>query len=491
MVAGAARVPDAAGRPRRVSGEPPARTRLSQRGSGMPEAQPRQAMIDRNDAGKGPRLQLRTLGHASIALYRAGETPRLLTDPWLVGSVYWRSWWLQHYPDADELDWLSGAAFVYVTHEHPDHFHTPSLRRLGAGPSYLFPALTEPGYLAYMAENGYRAEVVAPRQWRGIGEGLSILSIPLWNDDSLLLVDTPHALIINLNDAKPPPPVLHAIRRLAERIGKRRVLLSSYSPASLVNSFVDDRGIVSLKPARHYVDYIGRLCDSLGADFYLPFASQAVFHRPDSAWANAYRTTYEDLQRHWSTPTELLPPYTTLDLADFRRTTIAPADYRPIDGPRLAGRTAERIAAEQEATIAADDVSSLEKKLNAFRWLLRAIFRRGFSFKLGERHLFYDVRRGRMHESDSPRGDFVVIVPKATLREALRHNHLSDLGITMFVRIRLLRPIDPRKVYALFVLFQFDDYGHLRSPGALFRWLVRGLAHSVGRRLPLPRLTPR
>ena len=77
------------------------------------------------------RLTLRTLGHACLALYRDGERPLLLTDPWLVGSVYWRSWWLQNYPSDAELDWLAKAGFVYVTHEHPDHFHMPSIRRLG------------------------------------------------------------------------------------------------------------------------------------------------------------------------------------------------------------------------------------------------------------------------------------------------------------------------------------------------------------------------
>ena len=88
-----------------------------------------------------PALMLRTLGHACLALYRHGESPLLITDPWLVGSVYWRSWWLQNYPTPEEVDWLANSARVYITHEHPDHFHMPSIRRLGSGPEYLFPAL--------------------------------------------------------------------------------------------------------------------------------------------------------------------------------------------------------------------------------------------------------------------------------------------------------------------------------------------------------------
>src|SRR5262249_32411948 len=203
---------------------------------------------------------------------------------------------------------LAKSPYIYVTHEHPDHFHMPSIRRLGGGPTYLFPALAERGYLDYMRQRGYRAECVTPLRWRPIADGVSILSIPIWCDDSLLLVDTPTALIFNLNDAKPLPPVISMIRRVADRIGKPRVLLSSYSPASLVNSFLDDGEIVSLKPPRHYVDYVCRLCDTLAADLYMPFASQAVFHRDDSLWANRYRTTYRHLQQYWRSPVLLLAP---------------------------------------------------------------------------------------------------------------------------------------------------------------------------------------
>src|SRR6185312_14200821 len=219
-----------------------------------------------------PNLKLRTLGHASIALCRDGEAPLLLTDPWLVGSVYWRSWWLQHYPDEAELDWLTGSANIYLTHEHPDHFHMPSIRRLGPAPQYLCPDFAETGFVDHLRERGFRAEVMAPLRWRPLGDGVSILSLPLWNDDSLLLTDTPHALILNLNDAKPVPPLLSALRRLADRLAKPRIVLASYSPASVINSFSDKNGPILLRKPEHYAAYSCRLCERLGADVYLPFA---------------------------------------------------------------------------------------------------------------------------------------------------------------------------------------------------------------------------
>jgi hypothetical protein len=437
-------------------------------------------------AASGRRLKARTLGHASLVIYREGERPLLLTDPWLIGSVYWRSWWLQHYPSADDIGWLKTTPHIYVTHEHPDHFHMPSIRRLGAGPTYLFPDLAERGVVRYLTEHGYRAKAAPPLRWLPLGDGVAILSIPVWTDDSLLLIDTPDALILNLNDSKPLPPVLGAIRRLADRIGKPRILLCSYSPASLMNSFFDDNGIVSLKPRRDYVDFVCRLCDRLGADHYLPFASQAVFCRADSNWANDYRTTYDDLNRYWRSRTRLLPPYATLDLEDFSYHCIPAGKYRPINPATLSRRTSERSAEEDAAQITLADTALLERKLNAFRWLFLVLFPRGFSFRVGERCLFYRPWRGALCDAGAGQGDFVVDVPKGAMKEALHNNHLSDLGITMFVRIRLLRPIDARKAYALFVLFQFDDYRHLAGIGPFLRWFARGLRYTFLAQLPLP-----
>ena len=152
-----------------------------------------------------------------------------------------------------------------------------------------------------------------------------------------------------------------------------------------------------------------------------------------------------------------------------------PELYRPIEPARRRTLTAERAAAEEAAEISAADIAGLQRKLNVFRWLLCLLFPRGFAFALGPRRLRYDALRGRLWEveEDDGCGDFVVRVPELTMIEAIRNNHLSDLGITMFVRVRLLRRLDPRKVYALFVLSQFDDYGHLRSIASLLRWVNR------------------
>lgn len=155
---------------------------------------------------------------------------------------------------------------------------------------------------------------------------------------------------------------------------------------------------------------------------------------------------------------------------------------------RVAVLTGNRVAEEEAATLSPGDVAGLERKLKAFRWLLLLFFPRGFAFQLGERRLHYNTLSGRLEESDSSKyGDFIVTIPKLTMKEAVRNNHVSELGISMFIRIRLLRRIDPRKVYALFALLQIDDYGHLRSPAAFLRWLGQGIRYTFALRLPRPR----
>jgi UDP-MurNAc hydroxylase len=56
-------------------------------------------------------------------LVLADGVPLVATDPWLIGSAYWRSWWLEKYPTADEIDLVRRARCLYVPHSHPDHFH--------------------------------------------------------------------------------------------------------------------------------------------------------------------------------------------------------------------------------------------------------------------------------------------------------------------------------------------------------------------------------
>ena len=68
---------------------------------------------------------------------------------------------------------------------------------------YLSPDLPQGRIVPYLTGQGYRASVVPAFQWRAIHADVQLLSIPLFNDDSVLVINTPTAVVVNLNDSKP------------------------------------------------------------------------------------------------------------------------------------------------------------------------------------------------------------------------------------------------------------------------------------------------
>jgi len=416
-------------------------------------------------------MKLETLGHAGMLLSDANGSPLLLTDPWLIGSTYWRSWWLQNYPTAEKLAILSEVKYAYITHEHPDHFHPPSLRRLGKKPQYLCPDLPENRIDAYLTENDFSVEPLIRMKWRALTENVRVLSIPLWNDDSVLLVDTPTAFIINLNDSKPSFGNLKRIRAFAnEHIDrtKKCIVLSSYSPASIVNSFMRDSERVTMKDKSAYVKRTSEVCDILGADYFMPFASQVIFLRSDSQWANSFKVSMEDMRRDWSAKTELLNPYSQIDLETMTVTHTAPEDYNEDWRTQLEKVTAQEQL-DETIEIGDEDIARLEKKMRVIRLMAMVLFPRGVGFRIRDLELTFRPWTGRVTRGKAT-GNFVLNVPAAAIKDALAYDHFGDLGITMFTIVNLNRSTRPLLVYLFFIVLTLHDYKHITSVGGFFKW---------------------
>lgn len=434
-------------------------------------------------------MKLETLGHASLLLTSNTGEPILLTDPWLIGSAYWRSWWLQHYPSSEEVEKIETVDFVYLTHEHPDHFHPPSLRKLSHKTVFLCPELPDISMAEYLEEQTYQVKKVAPYKWMKIHEDCSILSIPLWNDDSILLILTQDAFIINLNDAKPNSSIIKQINKVRSSLGPRKtIVLSSYSPAGIVNSFIENGERLSLRNKLDYVKYLNKLNTSLSADLFIPFASQVTFLRSDSKWANEYKVSFDDLQTYWDCKTTLLRPYSKIDFETDEVTFVHPDDYRVRNQAAL---IEERETQERNAIFSPKDVSTLETKLNASRYLYALLFPNGVGFNINSSYYVYSPIKGNIKSCDRARiksTHFSIQVPAQTLKEALANEHLGDIGISMFINIELHRKINLKLIYLFFMLITVHDYKHSRSVKEFFRWLTSTVWNTMFRspRIPIP-----
>ena len=416
-------------------------------------------------------MNIETVGHAGLLIRDDAGAPLLFTDPWVAGSCYWRSWWLQNYPGPELLQELKSVPYCFITHEHPDHFHTASIRQLGRDTRYLSPEFPQGHITQYLSAQGHRADVVPALRWVSVHPDVRILSIPLFNDDSLLVIDTPHAVIVNQNDSKPRKGQLRQLRASLDAIAplKRRILLSSYSPASIVNSFVRDAERVSMKEKAEYVRYVVDNCQLLGAHDFMPFASQVIYKRRDSAWANHFKVTFDDLASHWEGGTRLLPPFTRLDLADGSFTSVPPEEYLHEDSA-IQQKVQTQEALDRAVELDDQDVARLQAKLNHCRWMLALLFPRGIGFELEVGRLRYDPWSGTLERGEA-RGDFVLRVPAQAFKDAVAHGHFGDLGTTMFTMVVLNSRIHPRRVYLFFLVMTLHDYGHTASLRNWFTWL--------------------
>ena len=405
-------------------------------------------------------LELRTIGHACLLVLEDGE-PIIATDPWLVGSVYWRSWWLEKYPSEADIDLVRRCRYLYVTHSHLDHFHWPSLRRLGPHRVLhpTFPAYSVPGFLD---AHGFRNRTLAPLTWYSLTEKVRVCSVPVPIDDSIMIVDTPDAMIFNVNDAAPRRVLLKRLRKTFNPTGKTSVALKSYSPAS-AGALTFKNGVRSpLKSKKDFVQVAIDISNALGADYFVPFASQAFFNREDSKWANDHKVTYEDLGQFWSgTKTKLCKPFVTMDLQSFAWTSAYDAVKRSLSETQLARVREEE--AQEKSFVWPDAATAKLKNYMDEIYFARWLYRKGIGWRLttSGRELYYRTRTRTIESKIPDEHDFVISLPDKVLDDALNNGILTDLGITLFVRIDT--KVNQKLAYLFFILMGLRDYGHFKS----------------------------
>ncbi len=136
-----------------------------------------------------------------MAVSSKGKT--LLTDPWLTGSCYWRSWW--NYPPvrADLIATLKPDA-IYLTHVHWDHFHGVTLKRFSRNTKIIIPYERSTRLARDLEQLGFTNVVeLAHAQSVDLAPDFRLTSYQFsyWGD-SALVIETENVTLLNANDAK-------------------------------------------------------------------------------------------------------------------------------------------------------------------------------------------------------------------------------------------------------------------------------------------------
>lgn len=159
-------------------------------------------------------MQVTYLGHAAILADVDGT--RILMDPWLTDPTYHGTWW--HYPplelgprDLPKLDYL------YVSHEHPDHFDPPTLAQLNKDVHVVIANFKRKRFRDRLLRLGFQriTELDFGIDFVCDGSGLTVRLIPAdrpWDDSAILLRDRETA-VLNVNDCHLDQATLSALGR--------------------------------------------------------------------------------------------------------------------------------------------------------------------------------------------------------------------------------------------------------------------------------------
>ena len=233
------------------------------------------------------------IGHA--CLYVETDSGSLIVDPWLVGSVGWRSWW--HYPPIGELDpaWLE-PDFVYLTHHHPDHFHYPSLRKLDPRASVYVGKFGVDVMRAELRKLGFgRVTELAHGERVQLTPDLEIASYQYGFDDTAVVVRSGDVVIADVNDCKIRG---RAADQILEDWGRPTFMLKTFSWAQgypycyTADDPADLTLVTRESPMQDFVD----VARHLQPRYAIPFASLVAFLHPET----------RDLNQHAVTPAELV-----------------------------------------------------------------------------------------------------------------------------------------------------------------------------------------
>jgi hypothetical protein len=241
------------------------------------------------------------VSHASV-LIEAGPIV-LLTDPWFMGEVFNESWALLCAPALTPTT-LQGVTHIWISHEHPDHLHFPTLKAIPAEQratitvlyqrhfsSRVFEVLTSLGF--------YQAIELPLGRWLELGGNVSIMCGSVGTIDSFLAVRSASSTVLNVNDCVMSP---WATRTAARSIGAVDVLLTQFSIAGWVGNPGDTEIATSdevLSRAQLYIR-------SFKPRVTIPFASFVYFSHDENRHMNAWINTPDRVCKQLSgAPTQL------------------------------------------------------------------------------------------------------------------------------------------------------------------------------------------
>jgi CMP-N-acetylneuraminate monooxygenase len=252
-------------------------------------------------------LSISLHAHACLEFRHNGFS--LLTDPWLVGPAFLGAW--THYPPS--LVDISSLRpnVIWISHEHSDHFHEPTLEKFDRSTPIYFPDFPNRRIFDRLGHLGFGNIVAMPfGQTIEIEDGIRLTCYEpasLWND-AVVLIEIDGMRFLNLNDAG-------LNRRIAQAVGPVDVIASSFSPGAsgypLTWTHLSEQQKADIidRSRQGLLRMLKEAVEMYGGKFVLPFAGHfSLWHPTHEPYVRAMKkNTVDDVVAAFEgTPTRVI-----------------------------------------------------------------------------------------------------------------------------------------------------------------------------------------
>jgi len=239
-------------------------------------------------------MRIQLVSQASVII-RTGDAV-IWTDPWLTGKAFNDSWALNP-PASFDPALYDEITHLWISHEHPDHFHVPTLRSLPEEfkqrVQILFQKNNSDKVFAALERFGFRKFQPLPHRSKvPITSETTAYCAQIGVMDSCLGVIGQQETVLNLNDCEVNSK---DCRWLRKDLGLIDVVLNQFSLAGYTGD--EDRQTYLIPEARKDLLNVLDNHRDLGAKVTIPFASFIYFCIDDNRYMNKYANTVHDVVR--------------------------------------------------------------------------------------------------------------------------------------------------------------------------------------------------
>ena len=227
-------------------------------------------------------MELEFISHASFITRVNGKS--IICDPWIKGKVFNEGWALLSKPG--NVDW-SAIDYIYVSHEHPDHFNFPTLKSIDIENRKRIKVIYQKHASLRLKKAFLKLEfqnvIELPIYKWSLIDGIQFYCGSAGSMDAFLAIRHNNRTTLNLNDCIFNDKQYKYIKR---EIGQIDALFTQFSFANWVGNDKDEYNKASQK-----IQDIEKQIKVFNPTYTIPFASFVYFCNEENSRMNNWVNT--------------------------------------------------------------------------------------------------------------------------------------------------------------------------------------------------------